>query len=272
MRTKTLLIAAAALAVGVASSMAQTYSLNVVGYVNLPIAANHFWFLGNQLQTGSDVNQTNNDAATVLANGAISDPNGALNTELYYWTGGGYQIVSYFSAADWNAYWGSPGPAGFYDIGSGIQYNLALNQGAGNYLFNPAGNPTATITLVGTVVQGASTITIHQGFNALSIIQPVSTNIDSALTGFVGTSDPNGANNDVLYVPAAGGGYGIALYFSAADWNTYWGSPGPAGFYDIGSGIYESANPNFMPKVGQAFFLYHAVAGNRSEERRVGKE
>src|ERR1035438_3600699 len=66
MRTKTLLIAAAALAVGVASSMAQTYSLNVVGYVNLPIAANHFWFLGNQLQTGSDVNQTNNDAIAVI--------------------------------------------------------------------------------------------------------------------------------------------------------------------------------------------------------------
>ena len=262
MRTKTLLIAAAALAAGILTSSAQTYSQNVVGYINLPIAANHFWFLGNQLQNGTDVNATNNDAANAL-NGAISDPNGALNTELYYWTGAGYQILSYFSAADWNTYWGSPGPAGFYDIGSGTLYNLALNQGAGNYLFNPAGNPTDTITLVGTVVQGTNTITIHQGFNALSIIQPLNTNIDSTLTGFVGTSDPNGANNDVLYVPAVSG-YGIALYFSAADWNTYWGSPGPAGFYDIGSGVYESANPNFMPKVGQAFFLDHIVAGTET--------
>ena len=36
MRTKTLLIAAAALAAGILSSSAQTYSQNIVGYANLP--------------------------------------------------------------------------------------------------------------------------------------------------------------------------------------------------------------------------------------------
>jgi hypothetical protein len=41
MRTKTLLIAAAALAVGVATSMAQTYSQNVVGYYNLNLVAGY---------------------------------------------------------------------------------------------------------------------------------------------------------------------------------------------------------------------------------------
>ena len=64
MRTKTLLIAAAALAVGILASSAQTYSQNVVGYVNVTLGDNAFWFLGNQLINGSDANKTNNDAAT----------------------------------------------------------------------------------------------------------------------------------------------------------------------------------------------------------------
>ena len=40
MRTKTLLIAAAALAAGILSSSAQTYSQNIVGYVNQVLPAN----------------------------------------------------------------------------------------------------------------------------------------------------------------------------------------------------------------------------------------
>jgi hypothetical protein len=40
MRTKTLLIAAAALAVGIISSEAQVYSQNVVGYANIPLLGN----------------------------------------------------------------------------------------------------------------------------------------------------------------------------------------------------------------------------------------
>ena len=130
-------------------------------------------------------------------------------------------VVSYFTAADWNSYWGSPGASGFYDTTSGNYYQYALNQGAGNYLYN-ASDPTITITLVGQVFQGTYSAQIVPGFNALCIAPPIVAGIDSPTFGFVGKSDPNGANNDVLYVPAAGGGYNIASYFTAADWDIYW--------------------------------------------------
>jgi len=97
------------------------------------------------------------------------------------------------------------------------------------------------------------------------MVAPLSTNIDSALGGFVGTSDAGGGNNDLLYVPAAVSGYNVDAYFSGPDWDSFWGASGsPAGFYDTSSGTYESSNPAFMPKVGQAFFLYHAVAGTET--------
>ena len=63
MRTKTLLVAAAALAAGLASTMAQAvYSQNVVGYVNIPVAAGTKVLIANQLQT------TNNTIGSLLPN------------------------------------------------------------------------------------------------------------------------------------------------------------------------------------------------------------
>src|SRR6267142_5754961 len=62
MRTKTLLCAAA-LAAGVATSavaQSNVYSLNVVGYYNVPVAANQYILVGNQLNT------TNNTLAGVI--------------------------------------------------------------------------------------------------------------------------------------------------------------------------------------------------------------
>ncbi|MCX6922739.1 MAG: hypothetical protein NT154_05925, partial [Verrucomicrobia bacterium] len=59
MRTKTLL-GLAALAVGLSSSMAQVYSLNVVGYVNVPLQANKLSFLSVPLTpNGGNYNITN---------------------------------------------------------------------------------------------------------------------------------------------------------------------------------------------------------------------
>ena len=54
MRTKTLLIAAAALAVGIISSEAQVYSQNIVGYANVPSAsANTYYMLECPFQVGA---------------------------------------------------------------------------------------------------------------------------------------------------------------------------------------------------------------------------
>jgi len=45
MRTKTLLIAVAALAVGIGSSLAQTYSQNIVGYANVPTPSSGTFYM-----------------------------------------------------------------------------------------------------------------------------------------------------------------------------------------------------------------------------------
>ncbi|MGH7953617.1 MAG: hypothetical protein ACREFE_17105 [Limisphaerales bacterium] len=89
MRTKTLLIAAAALVAGIISSQAQTvYSANVVGYVNLPIPANQFTLVANPLDNGT------NTLNSLFA----SAPVGAV---LEMWNGSGYSSASK-TPAGWN--------------------------------------------------------------------------------------------------------------------------------------------------------------------------
>jgi len=70
MRTKTLLLSAAALAAGFASAQAQSnvYSANIVGYVTVTNPANSYVMLANPLDNGT------NDLASLLA----SAPNGTV--------------------------------------------------------------------------------------------------------------------------------------------------------------------------------------------------
>jgi hypothetical protein len=246
MRTKTLLIAAAALAAGILSSSAQTYSQNVVGYINVtvPTGAHQFQFIANQLQTVT-TNGTNNIQDVFGASTLGSDPNGILNTVLYDWNGSGYTPYFYYNASD-SGY----NQAGFYDNGGNYANSAILNQGSGAFIQNPGAAPL-TVTFTGNVIQGTNVLSIKPGFNALSIIEPVSTNIDSTLCGFVGTSDPNGLNNDVLYI--FNNGWTPLFYYNASD-----SGYNQAGFYDNG-GNYQSANPAYFPTVGAAFMIQHLV-------------
>src|ERR1700744_2623354 len=86
MRTKTLLIAAAALAAGVISSEAQVYSQNIVGYINLPLSPG-YTLIGNQLST--DLTGTNNTVASVFGTNLL------VNTAVLAWEPG---IAGYTSA------------------------------------------------------------------------------------------------------------------------------------------------------------------------------
>lgn len=254
MKTKTLLIATAALAAGVISSQAQVYSQNIVGYYNVPVASHQYALIANQLVNGNDVAQTNNSINAIFS-GLISDANGVNNTVLYKWNGAGYGIYQYFIGADANTYFLSSGSVnGFYDA-SGALVVLSLNQGSGSFLYNPS-NVGLTNTMVGTVVMGTNTLSIIPGYNIYSIIQPISTNIASSATfaNFPGTSDPNGVQNDLLYL-WNGNGYGIYQYFTGADANTYFLSSGSVnGFYDASGALVNAA-----PQVGQGFFLNHIV-------------
>src|SRR6266498_284074 len=64
MRTKTLLLMAALTIAGVASSFAQVYSQNIVGYVTTPVTKSVYKMIANPLNT------TNNTIAGVLTHAA----------------------------------------------------------------------------------------------------------------------------------------------------------------------------------------------------------
>ena len=75
MRTKTLLLSAAALAAGVVTSMAaNTYSVNVVGYINVTVQPG-FNIIGNQLDVdGVDTISTVLNASTPASQDGAGNP------------------------------------------------------------------------------------------------------------------------------------------------------------------------------------------------------
>jgi hypothetical protein len=167
MRTKTLLCAAA-LAAGVATSMAQSnvYSLNVVGYVNTRIPTGYS-LIGNPLNAGN--NTVSNLFNSSVASGA------ALGATVYTWTGSGLTA----NANDqFDGTWQNP--------------TLALPVGVGFFINNP--NPAFTNTFVGEVNQGALSKSIATGYTVNSSLVP--------LTGFLQTDlgVTNAAPGDVVYL------------------------------------------------------------------------
>ena len=251
---KTLLIAAAALAAGMLSVQAQSnvYSQNIVGYYNVTIPAFGYSPVGNQLLTGTDANKTNNNVNAIFnGTGLVSDSNGGNNSVLYYWTGTTFSQFQYFTDADANAWFGVSAGNGFYDAGGTLQ-NLELKQGGGSFIYNPTASPL-TNTFSGSVFQGTNSVTIANGYNMLSFVVPVSADLVStnSYANYPGTSDSNGANNDVLY-KWNGTTYAQFQYFTDADANAWFGVSAGNGFYDAGGTLQNSTIP-----VGQAFFILH---------------
>lgn len=145
MRTKTLLLTAALGAAGIASSMAQVYSVNAVGYVNKDLVAG-FNLVANPLKsTEANGNQIQN-----LFN---SLPNG---TAIYQFTGTKFDIATKDPDFGWD-------PANVADNevlpGSGVFIRLAA---------------PATLTFVGEVMQGTLNTPLPVGFSIVSSQVPQS--------------------------------------------------------------------------------------------------
>jgi hypothetical protein len=149
MRTKALLLSAALVAAGVASSMAQTsnvYSLNVVGYVNV-VAPTGYSIVNNPLDSG---NNTITNLFPAPANG----------TAIFVFTPGvGFVGQNFFNG------WTTP--------------SQQLAPGTGFFLFNP-GAPV-TNTFVGTVVQGTTTNSLASGYNLVGSTAPIAGVVDTGL-------------------------------------------------------------------------------------------
>jgi hypothetical protein len=147
MRTKTLLTIAAFCAAGVATSMAQVFSVNAVGYVNKTIPANSFAMVANPL-----------DAATNTINSLFAGvPEGF--TVYVYRPGAGYDVGSFDALEN-----------GFVPASVA---NYELEPGAGVFVRNPTANPV-TITFVGEVLQGTLTTPLVQGLQIVSSKVPQS--------------------------------------------------------------------------------------------------
>ena len=92
---------------------------------------------------------------------------------------------------------------------------------------------------------------------ALALPIPVSTNLESSVGGFVGTSDPNAVNNDVIFKFGVGGVWSSYQFFTGSDADANFLASGSVnGFYDTGGNLISSALP-----VGQGFFIQHIVSG-----------
>jgi len=102
MRTKRLILTAAAIAAGLASTMAQSnvYSVNVVGYVNKTLATNQLELIQNPLSDGTNT---------------LNSTLGALGTgsQAYVWNGSGYSLSSKPKSV-WNPDLSVPTGLGFF--------------------------------------------------------------------------------------------------------------------------------------------------------------
>jgi hypothetical protein len=147
MRTKTLLIAAAALVAGVISTEAQpVYSANVVGYANVILPGNGAYSLiANPFDDGNG-NQLTNLLATL--------PNSSTVTT---WNGSGYDAPISLTLGAWSG-------------------NKTLPPGVGFFVKNgKTGSPTITNTFVGSIVaaNGASaTNGLALGYNLVGSTLP----------------------------------------------------------------------------------------------------
>jgi hypothetical protein len=138
MRTKTLALTAALTLAGAAASMAQVYSQNIVGYVNVTYPAG-FAIAANPLKTGS------NTVAEVF-------PSVDLFTTIYKFNNtGGYEAGNGNFGA-----WGTPGQV--------------LAPGQGFFINFPAAK---TITYVGEVLTGTNSIALGGGFNMIGCVTPI---------------------------------------------------------------------------------------------------
>jgi hypothetical protein len=221
MRTKTLLLTAALVAAGVASSMAQSnvYSVNIVGYVNVPVVANNFYLLGNPLDTGNG-----NVVTNVLP---ITDPSFDSSLIFTYSQAGGVTEVEQF-------------------IG-GFGWAPGTNVFAPGTAFYIQPTETTNLTFVGNVTL-TNVINLQPGFSMVASAYPASLNLTAiGLTNAVDSdllfrfSATAGALNDVSQFI---GGYGWA---ETVNGNPVGGTGGPTNgpTLNVAEGFfYDNANEN----------------------------
>jgi hypothetical protein len=167
MRTKALLLIAAAAAAGIVSSNAQVYSVNAVGYVNKTVPAKGFALVSNPL------NATDNKVSTLFG--------GHDGLAVYIWDTASKAFKFTQFSTDFG--WDPAGPAA-----------TTITPGQGVFLYNSTTSPV-TITFVGEVPQGKDPTPLTTPL--VAGLQIVSSQVPQA-----GTADALGykaADGDAIY-------------------------------------------------------------------------
>lgn len=157
MRTKNLLLSAAALVAGALSAQAQSnvYSVNVVGYVNLPTVANQYALFANPLDNGT------NNLTSLLP----SAPNGS---QVQVWTGSGYQVAQK-TFGNWNTNLVIPPGSGFFLRTPSNQTNTFTGSVASAFgETNSVSLPGGVFSLVGSRIPFSGNLTAS-GTNSLNL-------------------------------------------------------------------------------------------------------
>jgi hypothetical protein len=229
MRAKAILFTAALMAAGAVTSMAQVYSVNAVGYVNLTLPAG-FSIIANPLNGNPD-----NSLNTILP--LPPEGNEAI---IYRWDPNvqNYTILlTFFDGFGW------------FDPGMDPN-NLIVNPGEGFFINLPAPGPF-NVTLVGEVPQGSLSNPLLPGLNLVSSQVPQALPIGDRIALDDGDLDFPAANDDVAYL-WNGGGYDLYTYFDGFGWfdpNSIVGAEGPvipvAGGFFVSKGAATSWDRSF---------------------------
>ncbi len=211
MRTNKLLLTAAALVAGIVSTQAQSnvYSVNVVGYVNVPLAgAGKYTLVANPLVAGT------NDIITLLD---ATLPN---KSSVLTWNGTGYVGASKTSGS-WSSNLPLPVGSGFFVKTPTTSANLT-NTFVGSVIVGPNASLTNTVpagyTLAGSPIPYAGDLTTDTNIN-LGVVLPNKSSLlrwDVPTQGFQGVSKSSGVWSGPLSVGVAEG------FFINAKTSTNW--------------------------------------------------
>jgi hypothetical protein len=226
MRTKALLLAAAFAAAGVATSMAQVYSVNAVGYVNKTLTPG-FNLISNPLIAADNTIQSlfNN------FQGGVRE-----GTTVYKFVGTGFQTAGFDEIGGWG--------------GNGATATLVPGEGAFVFIPNPLPGESANkvLTFVGEVPQNQTSTPLPRGFSMKSSVVPQALAPDQAKNTDGSSAAIPAVDGDTIYrwIPASKG-YKSFLYTQ----------------FDPGTpGTWESNGVIGLPvmDVGEAFYYFRLGA------------
>jgi len=227
MRTKALLLAAAFAAAGVATSMAQVYSVNAVGYVNTTLVPG-FNLISNPL------NAADNKIETVFNNFQGGPRDGTI---IYRFNNGTFQTASYIALfGSWS--------------GDAVGQTTVPGEGVFLFLPAPAGGEAANkvVTFVGEVPQNATSTPIPKGFSIKSSVVPQAVSPDTVKNTDGTSAAIPATDGDIIYrYDPATKNYAANSYIALfGGWDT---------------------TPLPQVKVGEAFYYFHtgnATTWNRT--------